>query len=426
MEQKNTEEKKKQPDREDMVVILFGILLAWLIFRVVLRQLPEPLSDYNGHTYTYLPMFSRSNWIRGWETVPYCVWHVCVLGLHYVFKVPIEISAACVTGAFHMLTYVVLYWMIRRYTERFCEKTGAWKAAMIAFGLSVVQGLYFSWLDAGGRFLGMYSMNPIHNPTFMSMQWVGLLCFCLMYDIWGAQRDPAYRGVFFRVETGLKKYYGMLTGILFLTSMTKPVFAQMFIPAVGIIMLCRLLNLCWKKDHRKTEYFRHCIATFLCAVPTLLYILIQFLARFFSGGSYAVDGSFILTKWMEVWSIYSENVILSVALAMAFPLLIVLVDAAFFVQDDLGLLAVTGYGIGLLEAAFMGESGSKFDHGNFLWPMMCGMMILWVAAMLHFLVLEKKQNGCLKQRVVINAGWLLFGFHVLCGLLYIQNILLEG
>lgn len=426
MEQNRTEEKKKQPDREDMVVILFGILLAWLIFRIVLKELPETLSDYNGHTYVYLPMFNRTTWFQGWKTVPYCLWHLCVLGLNHILRVPLEVSAAYVTSAFHLFAYFVLYWMIRRYTEHFSGKASAWKAAMLAFGLSVVQGLYFSWLDAGGRFLGIYSMNPIHNPTHMSVRGFGLLCFCLVYDIWGAQRDPAYQGVFFRVEKGLKKYYGLLASVLFLTAMSKPVFAEMFVPAVGIIMLYRLLNLCVKKDDRRAEYFRHCVYTFLCALPALFYILLQFLAYFFWGGSYGADGSFMVTKWMEVWSMYSENIILSVALGMAFPLWVILIDADFFLRDDLGILALTGYLTGFLEAALFGEGGSKLSHADFLWPMMCGMMLVWVTAMLHFLVLEGRQNGGVKQRAVINAGWLLFGFHVLCGLLYIQNTLLAG
>ena len=421
MEQKITEEKKRQPDREDMVVILFGILLGWLIYGIVINQLPKALSDYNGHTYVYLSAFKKGTWFQGWKAVPYCMWHLCVLGMNHILRVPLEVSAAYVTSAFHVFAYFVLYWMIRRYTEHFSVKAGAWKAAMIAFGLSVVQGLYFFWLDVGGRFLGIYSMNPIHNPTHIAVRGFGLLCFCLVYDIWGAQRDPKYRGVFFPVEKGLKKYYGILAGVLFLSAMAKPVFAEMFVPAVGIVMLYRLLELCVKKDGRRADYFRHCVYTFLCAQPALLYILVQFLAYFFWGGSYGADGTFMVTKWMEVWSLYSENIILAVAMGMAFPLLLLLVDGSFFMEDNLGILAYAGYAVGFLEAGLFGEEGSKMSYANFIWPMMCGMMLVWVAAMLRFLVLENNSNNHTKQRIVIDLGWLLFGFHVLCGLLYIQK-----
>ena len=91
----NMTEKRKGTDREDLVVILFGILLAWLIYQIVLKELPRTLSDYNGHTYVYLPMFNHSTWFQGWKTVPYCLWHMCVLGLNHILRIPLEVSAAC-------------------------------------------------------------------------------------------------------------------------------------------------------------------------------------------------------------------------------------------------------------------------------------------------------------------------------------------
>lgn len=406
-----------------MVVILFGILLGWLIYRIVLAQLPDMLSDYNGHTYVYLPLFHKDSWIEGWKTVPYCLWHLCVMGLNHILRIPLEASAAYVTSGFAVFAYGVLYWMIRRYTERFCGGIAAGKAAMIAFGLSVVQGLYFFWLDTGDRFLGIYSMNPIHNPTSMCVRGFGLLCFCLVYDLWGIQRDPAYRGVFFRVECSIGKYYGVLAMMLFFSTLAKPVFAEMFIPAVGIVMLCRLLKLCIRKDVGKGVYFGHCVRMFVSALPALCYMSLQFLIFFFLGGSYGAEASLTMTKWLEVWKLYSDNVILSVALGLAFPLFMILVDGSFFVGDDLGILALTGYAVSFLEGAILGEGGDKLSHANFLWPMMCGMMLVWVASMLRFLVLERTQSVGKGQRIAIAVGWCLFGFHVLCGLLYVQNLL---
>ena len=48
MEQ-NMTEKRKGTDREDLVVILFGILLAWLIYEIVLKELPETTRVCPGH-----------------------------------------------------------------------------------------------------------------------------------------------------------------------------------------------------------------------------------------------------------------------------------------------------------------------------------------------------------------------------------------
>lgn len=413
----------EQNKRNDFIVILLGVVLSHLVYLTVTSELPKTLSDYNGHVYVYLPMFKKGTWLEGWKMVPYCMWHLSVLAMNRLLHVPLEISAAYVSGFFHLFTYFVIYWIIRKYTAAKTGGLGAAAAAGIAFGLSVSQALYFRWLDAGQRFVGVYSMNPIHNPTHMCVLPFALLCFCLVCDIWGKQKNDAYKGIFFRVEQGLKKYYIYLAIVLFLSSLAKPVFAEMFIPAVGLIMLAEWIGRIRLKNGSGKAYFSYCLSMLLCAAPSLAYILVQFLAYFFWGGSYGADGSFTVTKWLEVWSMYSENVILSIALGMAFPLFLVLIDGRFFVREDMGRLALVGYGTGFLEAAILGEGGGKLSHGDFLWPMMCGMLLMWITAMLRLLTLDRTQTDTKGKRILIDLGWGLFCFHVLCGLLYFKEII---
>lgn len=413
----------EQNKRDNLVAIFLSILLAYLTYLVVLSELPQILSDYNGHTYVYLPMFTKESWIQGWKTVPYCMWHLSVLGLNHILHIPLEVSAAYVSCFFSLLSYYVIYWAVCKITAHAGSKESATKAGMIAFGLCVTQALYFYWLDAGGRFLGSYSMNPIHNPTHMTVRAFSVLCFCLVYDIWGKQKDDSYQGVFFTVERGLKKYYILLAFLLLLSTMAKPTFAEMFIPAVGLCMLGEWIKRIRCKNGSASGYFRHCLYTLLCAVPSLLYILLQFLAYFIWGGSYGADGSLMITKWLEVWSMYSENVALSIALGMAFPLFIFLIDVRFFLKNDLGRLALVGYGVGFLEAALLGEGGGKLSHADFLWPMMSGMLLMWVASTMHLLVLERTQADTKGKRLLLNIAWALFCIHVLCGLIYMKSMI---
>lgn len=413
----------EQNKRDNIVAIFLSILLAYLTYLVVLSELPQTLSDYNGHTYVYLPMFTKESWIQGWKTVPYCMWHLSVLGLNHILHIPLEVSAAYVSCFFSLLSYYVIYWAVCKITAHVGSRESATKAGMIAFGLCVTQALYFYWLDAGGRFLGSYSMNPIHNPTHMTVRAFSVLCFCLVYDIWGKQKDDSYQGVFFAVERGLKKYYILLAFLLLLSTMAKPTFAEMFIPAVAFCMLGEWMKRIRSKNGSASGYFRHCLYTLLCAVPSLLYILLQFLAYFIWGGSYGADGSLMITKWLEVWSMYSENVVLSIALGMAFPLFIFLIDVRFFLKNDMGRLALVGYGVGFLEAALLGEGGGKLSHADFLWPMMSGMLLMWVASTMHLLVLERTQADTKGKRLLLNIAWALFCIHVLCGLVYMKSMM---
>lgn len=408
--------------REVFPVIFLGVVLAYLMYLVAMNQLPSSLTDFNGHTYVYLPLFNKETWVQGWKAVPYCMWHLGVLALNHVLHIPLEASAAYVTAFFYVFAYLVMYWMIVRYTAACGEATGPVKAGAVAFGMSVAQALYFYWLDGGDRFLGCFSMNPLHNPTHMTVRPFVLLCFCLVCDIWGRQKDETYCGIFFHVERGLKRYYFYLAVILFLSSLAKPVFVEMFIPAVALLMLGEWIGRIRKKDGSASVYFKHCLRMLLCAVPTLMYVLLQFLAYFLWGGSYETDGSIIITKWMEVWSMFSDNILLSIGLGMAFPLFMILINGHFFVKNDMGRLALTGYGIGILEAALLGESGSKLSHGDFLWPMMCGMLIMWMVAILRLLTLERMQTDTKGRQFVLDLAWVLFCFHILMGLLYIREL----
>ena len=414
-------ERNKQ---DTFVPIALAIVLAYLTYGMVLSELPQALSDYNGHTYVYLPSFSIDHWIEGWKMVPYCMWHLSVLFFNKILHIPLEVSAAYISSIFRMFTFYVLYWIVKKVTLSAGREESPAKAGVIAFGLSVCQPLYFYWLDAGmGRFLGMYSMNPIHNPTQMTASPFSLLCLCLVYDIWGKQKDDNYQGMFFPVENGLKRYYVYLALILGLSSMAKPTFAEMFIPTVGILMLIELILRIRRKDDSAKAYFSHCVSMFLCAIPALAYILIQFLAYFIWGGSYGADGSFMITKWLEVWSMYSENVFLSIALGMAFPLFMLLINASYFLKNDLGRIALTGYGVAFLEAALLGEGGSKLSHADFIWPLMSAMLLMFTVSTIRLLQLERQQAETKGKRLLLNIAWILFCFHAACGLMYIKTLI---
>ena len=340
----------KRTKRDNTAVIILSIFLAYLTYLFIIRELPLTLSDYNGHTHVYLPLFTGETLLQGLKAVPYCMWHLGVLGVHHILHIPLNVSAAFVSIFFSQLSFYITYWILLKYTAATGREMHSVKAAFITFGLSIIQPLYLFWLDTGTRFLGSYSMNPLHNPTQMCSRPFVLLCICLVYDIWNKMKDDSYSGVFFPTKSGLKGLYIKLTVFLLLSTLAKPTFAEMFIPAVAFIMLAEWIGKITKKDGSASAYFKHCLHMLYCAIPSLLYILISFLAYFILDGSYGAKegGSLIITKWLEVWRMSTENVTLSIALGLAFPLFVIFMDLRFFLKDALGKLALVGYGISFL------------------------------------------------------------------------------
>ena len=403
-------------------IALFAVVLAFITYSFSIAELQNNMSDFAGHVYTYIPLLRGEESLEGWMAVPYLMWHLCVILLESLTPIPLEAAVAFTSCFFAVFSYYVLCWMLTCVQKRYFLDMTPLQIGVIAFSLSIIQPVCVYWFDTGSQYLGQFSINPLHNPTHMCVKPFTLLCLCFTYDILEKYCNPGHQGMFIDVSKNLKKAYISLSATLLLSCMAKPVFAEMFIPAVGFIMLFTWLGHVLKKDGMAKAYFNKCLIMLLVSAPALVYILVQFLAYFIFGGSYGGDGSHLMiTEWMQVWEMYSENVTASIALGMGFPLLVLALNAGYFLKDTFGRLALSGYVVGLLEAALLGESGGKITHGDFLWPMMSGMTLLWVVATLRLLVLEQTQNKSRLQRICIQAAWFVFYLFVLFGFIFLWD-----
>lgn len=416
--------KTAKKNTEDFLGICYAVVLCYFVYSIVQNQLSYILSDYNGHLYVYYPLFSKEFFIEAWQTVPYFLWHGVVFILENLFHIPIENAAGYTSCFFAVFSYGVIRWVFLKIFEGIDgDSSNSQKASTLAFCLSIVQGIYVDFFDIEGRYLGIFSMNPLHNPTQMCVLGIAVLCMVLTYDIVCMQKKKDYNGIFFHVEKNPKRYYILLAILLLLSTLAKPTFAEMFILAVGIFMLGELCSCTFKDRKQGKKYFKHCFHMFLCSIPALMYILLQSIDYFVMGGSYSGETSVIFTGCGEVWSIFSENIILSIVLGMAFPLYVFLLHPAFFLKTNLGKLGIISYLVGLMEALFLAESGIKFTHANFMWPMCSGMAMMWLVSVIEMVMLEK-QAVSKRKNILVQIGWFIFAAHVLCGYLYIKELLI--
>lgn len=396
------------------LLVVLGTILAYFTYMFVLKELPNTLSDYNGHTYVYLKLMMGPRPLEGWAAAPYCLWHVTVIMLNKLAGVPLDSSAALSSCIYALFFFLTAYHFFYKWSGREDAKV---KSVVLAFFVSFLQGIYLSWVLSGNGYAGIFSMNPHHNPTQMCVRGFGLMCFMLVADIWERTKNPEFKGRFFTIGDKLTGHYVLLAVFLFLSAAAKPTFAEMFIPAVAFTMLVVWIIKIVKKQEAGA-YFKECLKMLLAAAPALLYILVQFLAYFIFGGSYGEGGSFVITTPFEAWRYYSDNIVLSIVLGMAFPLYVILTDAGFFFKNLVGRLALVGYFVGLLEAAFLGEK-EKMDSGDFLWPMMSGMLLLWVVSVARFTENEEKD---IKHRLMYIIGWAIFALHVLYGVIGLTGL----
>ena len=409
---------KKSPISEHLPVLLFSLPLCYFMYGIVMKQVPYDLTDYNGHVHVYLATFTGVSALEGWKMTPYFLWHLFVLFFNKFFCLQIDISAAVTSCIFLLASYFVTVYMLERWSSYNGHTLNSTATAFISFSLTILQTIWIDHLDAGSsRLLGTFSINPLFNPTHMAARPFALLCFMLIIDLWKAMDGK--NTVFFPYSK--KKIMIFLSISLALSAFAKPVFAEMFIPAVGLIMLYR--QIVSVRNNKGADYFKSCLLpAFLVSVPCILVILAEFMAYFLFGGSYGGGEGVVITGWLEVWSLFSENIPLSILLGMSFPILIMITDAKNFFKTDIGILGTVSYIVGFLQAALLGEGGDKLSHGDFIWPMLFGMLLLWVSALLHFLNMEKRAASR-AARFVIILGWVLFLIHLHYGFQYIAEIL---
>ncbi|MBE5861714.1 MAG: hypothetical protein E7295_02555 [Lachnospiraceae bacterium] len=402
----------KKEKTDVFFLMLFLIALAHLTYVFVMKELAYQFSDYNGHVYVYLPNFlKRDTLLDAWKMVPYCAYHIVTLLFYKLALIPLDVSAAYAAILFAVFSYLAFYWILQRFSVTAKLENGSLKNMVLSFCLCIVQPLNGYWMDAAP-----YSMNPLYNPTYMCARGFSILCFFLVCDIFGRQKSENYCGYFFRVEEGLTKHYVLLGILLFFSAMAKPTYAEMLIPAVAFTMLVEWIYRIARKNGTAKPYFQHCLYMLLCALPTLAYIFLQFAAYFLFGGSYGDGGSLTITKFLEVWSVYSQNVVLALALSLAFPLFMILLDPASFLTSEAGRLSLVCLFISFLEAAFLGESGPKLLHFDFIWPLMSAMLLLFTVSTLRLLSLESHRATTLSRRILLGIAWFLFALHALAGL----------
>ena len=411
--------KNSRPVSAYLPILGFALLLSYFMYEVAMHELTGELTDFNGHVYTYIATFTGESALKGWMMTPYFLWHAVTLFFRYVLKLPIETSAAVSSCLFYLASYFITVFM----TEKWCAhkdiNLSVTLTGFFSFALTMIQPIWISFLDAGvSRTVGVFSFNPLYSPTHMAARPFALLCFMLVIDLLELSKDR--KTVFF--ELNRIKTLILLSVVLFISALAKPVFAEMFIPAVGILILAECIFAFRSKKETGQKYLTgFLIPAFIAALPAILFILIIYFLFFNLGGSYADSEGVVITSFLQVWAHYTENVPLSILFMMSFPIYILVIDSKNFLGSYVGKLGSISFIVGFLEAAFLGEGGDKLYHGNFIWPMMFGALLLWASAMLHFLTMDKKASA-LFTRILICIGWILILIHVHYGFQYLFEV----
>lgn len=373
------------------------------------------LTDIIDHTALaeriYLDRF-RDAWLQR----PYIFWHLCVKGFIKFFHFPTIHASACTCAAFAAFTYYVTFWILEKICNTVSKRDTCIMSSVVAFLLAFVQPLYIPWINVY-QYEGQFSINPIFNPTHMAVKPFGLLAFAAAIDL--IRRYKGEGTIFWTGDRSRNKIYILFGFFLFLATLTKPTFIYMLLPTGVIYVLIELICALSHKDGswKKTWNFMWKLA---CAcIPSLIYLLLEYSAFYLWGGTNE-DASVAIYPIFTAWHEYSADVPSSILMGMSFPIWMVITNYKYFLRSVEGRLGFLAYAVGTLEFSFFVETGNKLGHLNFAWPMMSGMLLLWVMSGARLIQLTVSEDDSLRNRIVLSVGWILLCIHFFSGLYFIS------
>lgn len=386
------------------VIFFLGLFAVYLVLTLFLfhRQSVSYGGRYTSDMASYIAE------IQGISTGYYFPYPVMfwIAEFFNLFTTPNHAMAIAVTGLNGLIFPVLKY-----YFDKFLPvdkgdvKGGCVSTVMVFLSLFVSMLFPFSYLgkfhtfEEGFlyRYKGIFSPNPFHNATYSAARPFAVITFFLAIDI---LQDYEDNDRWFR-----PKHVGFAI-VLLAATMTKPSFTLVLICVCGCIMLWRLI----RSKLKGMKAFWQFGITF---IPTLLDLLYQYRGVFTRAVG---EEKGIGIGFLVAWKTATNNVVVSIFLAIAFPLVVLLFQRMRLRENRNLLFSWQFYFAGLLMLLFLYEKGYRLPHINFAWGYMYGLFFLYFTSLI-ILVQETKMH----TQAVWKLGlqWIVFAAHMICGIDYL-------
>lgn len=287
----------------------------------------------------------------------------------------------------------------------------------MVFALFLLGNLYspkntaFFGFDYAYRCMGIYTPNPIWNATYMATRPFSIVCFfesCRMVGLIQKRADGQRQPDFISGIKGFewKKSIPFATS-LFLTTITKPSYTMVVVPALGLVLLIQLMR-------TKFKSFSGAFALCLTMIPTGLALLYQFFGVF-TGTNVKGEETGIGFAFARVWSNYSTNIPLSIIMGMALPIGVLVLNFRELKKNAYYRFAWLNWLVAAAMFLCLYEKGFRMLHANFSWGYMHGMFFVFMITLI--LVIKNTLQWLKSYRVIfVLAEWAVLFYHLVCGI----------
>lgn len=396
---------KREQVADMLVFTILLIVYTGVMYTLFHRQVFGNPNSYHSDMKAYI---LEMQGLDSGYSFPYPLFFQLGALFHLLIESP-EIAIAAALTLLNSLSPLILKYYITKDVESGVREVSARRKLALHIGISLAvfsiffvsmlfppEGIYLPGIR--NNYVGVFSPNPFHNATYMATR-------------------PFAITVFFMLPKLLKEYERDLNwkdAILFalfllLTTITKPSFTFVLVPTAGIIMAYRLLK----------GRFRGIIPALklgACFLPTFAALIYQFFGVFHTGSEGETGIGFGLAT---AWKLHCDNIVLAIAIALGFPILVLLLNYKELKRDALYLFSWQLLLVSLFEVLFLFEKGFRLPDMNFSWGYMHGLFFAFVGSLM--VLIKSTVNG--KQHKLFLAGqWLAYFWHFSCGIWYFAGI----
>ncbi len=333
------------------------------------------------------------------------LWHVLV-NLLVTLGLPTAVAASLITA----LSKGAELWLLWRLAETILDgKTKPWVPGACAVCAALVSSLCLPWYNPT-VYLGAGTPNTWHSPTQLLAMAFMLACVPMTARRYAdfERRLP---------ETGEQtvtpvRQAVLLSALLALSTLAKPVFMQAFLPAACLYFLVQ-----WIRHPRNSRFF---VRMLLVALPSAALMIGEFLYYFIL---FPDTGMTMSVTWVK-----ALDCLIGVLLVQGFPVFALLTDREPRKwRDPLLALTVLMDAAGLLEQLVLSETGFRAADGNMGWAMMGAALMLWAVMLPRFIGqfaawrAAREKNGWRAARYAV--GLTLVGWHLISGIYYVIYLL---
>ncbi len=339
------------------IIFFFMILLIglYLNYHQVFATRIDPTTVKNFASDTIPHIEHTKEYFNGQRYIPHPLWHILVKGTSYALHISMEYAAIIVSSLLLLFWSLLVYFTAHSLLSNMKIQSSLGHELilmLITLSIFTVGPLVYppySHLI----YKGVGSPNIWHNVTLWTVKPFALLT--ILFTIWGRQQQK-------------RAYYFLALIFAALSIFAKPSFILVFLPSIILLTIDRHYT---AKQH---IYF----------ILSLIVISVAILSYQYSHTYGHASGGTIIVDLLGVWSSNgSTNILLSIFLALAFPLLFYILYPVSSKNDFL-LLSWIQVLFGIVLYAVFAEKGAHYSHGNFGWSYRIALSMLYLFSIIEF------------------------------------------